>query len=749
MKRSNYALISALYIDRTRGLYSDIYFPIIKYVIVKINAECQGIDKFSEAETVHDKIQELFDIKIPHVVIAKTVSKLANVKDGSIDLEAYEDGRVFKIKSAYFDEEESTYEERERSFNLRLHEIEAEYKDFIKREGTCDEDATFMEFISSNTENILGYFENETEEQVEEKYTSMVFFLDYLHKNNDALYKVANQLFWSSVIVAFLQSERPQVYDQARGCEAEYYLDTSIAMGLLDLSTPENEASARDVRDIITSSGGVLKIHPATLEEIKTILASVAQNGAYPGTSIANACSRRNLEAPDITKIQLNLQKVIESNGIIVFPSPSNDFRREKIISRYKGKEALRKLAESRNSLNGDATYSYVNTDMFREAHDIFMDDYVCDRRKKSGKQNIFFLTTNTDLIGFCKKRHPDENAMISTNKVILDLWMHNAKPAHVSSSVLTETMARCLDMHRSKVRSKLHEVARLFNKTKENVAPEVYQEFLKLLYRRARNVVNAVNEVPTDDPNAFMAQLQEAIKDDNVYFNAVNSEVQNRNVALEEEVAKQTMKVQTLADESERKSQFIGSLKTKNETLTEEKAQLIENLTSTTSQLEAEKDTSEVERQGKRLAEFKNRIFEKRESLENRRDELMEELKPWEDKRYGSFALTEFVRFVITTIAMFTPILSYILIDSIIGIDLHTMPGFLWVVFGCISTILAFLFLYYSEKRREARKDAAYAKWENKAENAEYKRLVKEIEALDAEIATCKGILKDPTSYM
>ena len=211
---------------------------------------------------------------------------------------------------------------------------------------------------------------------------------------------------------------------------------------------------------------------------------------------------------------------------MVPFPSATVDIRKE-ILNKYKGKEVIRKLAENRNNLNGESSLSYANADMFREAHDVFMDDYICDRRKKSGKKNIFFLTTNTDLIAYCKKLHPEENAMISTSKVILDLWMHNAKPAHVSSSVLTETMARCLDMHRAKVRSKLHEVARLFNKTKEDVAPEVYQEFLKLLYRRARNVVNAVNEIP-DDSKEFMAQLQDAIKEDNAYFNAVNSEVQS-----------------------------------------------------------------------------------------------------------------------------------------------------------------------------------------------------------------------------
>ena len=76
-------------------------------------------------------------------------------------------------------------------------------------------------------------------------------------------------------------------------------------------------------------------------------------------------------------------------------------------------------------------------------------------------------------------------------------------------------------------------------------------------------------------------------------------------------------------------------------------------------------------------------------------------------------------------------------------------MPGSLWVLFGITSAAFAFFIFYFSEKRREARRAAAYAKWENKPKNAEYKRLVDEIAELDAEIATCKGILKDPTSYM
>lgn len=36
-ERAKYALITALYNDKSRGLYSDIYYPIIKYAVIKIS----------------------------------------------------------------------------------------------------------------------------------------------------------------------------------------------------------------------------------------------------------------------------------------------------------------------------------------------------------------------------------------------------------------------------------------------------------------------------------------------------------------------------------------------------------------------------------------------------------------------------------------------------------------------------------------------------------------------------------------
>ena len=60
------------------------------------------------------------------------------------------------------------------------------------------------------------------------------------------------------------------------------------------------------------------------------------------------------------------------------------------------------------------------------------------------------------------------------------------------------------------------------------------------------------------------------------------------------------------------------------------------------------------------------------------------------------------------------------------------------------MSAILAVYGLFYNrEKRRNARKERAYKKWESKPENQEYTRLTSEKMKLEEEIQHCKDLLK------
>ena len=329
---------------------------------------------------------------------------------------------------------------------------------------------------------------------------------------------------------------------------------------------------------------------------------------------------------------------------------------------------------------------------------------------------------------------------MISTAKVILEMWMHNAKPAQVSSGILTETMARCLDMHRSKVRDRLQFVAQMFNKHKEDVPAEMYSHILKLLYRRARNIVKAVEELPQDNSKAAMEMIQHAIKEDYAYFDARNSEINSRNEQLTEEVTKRAEEVKKLEEDSEEKSRHIGCLTSKNENLSADKQHLTSSLKLTEEKLKAEKTLSEEEHKGRIMAENKNKIYARKEMLENQLAKLKEELRPWNTKRVNSYSKREFIEFT----ALFIPLLFLFPVTLYSSIKEGQINSLYVFMFNGMLAILAVYELFYNrEKRRNARKERAYKKWESKPENQEYTRLTSEKMKLEEEIQHCKDLLK------
>lgn len=119
-------------------------------------------------------------------------------------------------------------------------------------------------------------------------------------------------------------------------------------------------------------------------------------------------------------------------------------------VNNYKGKAVTKLLGDLRNK------NQLSSKDNFREIHDVYMDDYIKGRRKeKKYNGNVYFLTDNIELVKFCRAQHEDASFTISAGKVVLDLWMHNKQNIDVSDCVLTETMARCLGLHKSNVRYK------------------------------------------------------------------------------------------------------------------------------------------------------------------------------------------------------------------------------------------------------------------------------------------------------
>lgn len=743
MERTNYALISALYSNSNHGLYSDIYFPIIKYALTFIFSKREESHPYCSADEIHNFIVDKFGIAIPHIVISKSILKIDAQRWGNIKLNVYENGDTFQIQSASYDSDEESINERERVFSDKISILEAKYKEFLEREGSTDDGISFIQFISDNTDDILGYFEEQDTSKVDERYATMVFFLQYLNDYEKDLYQVANQLFWGSVIAGFLKSDKPHVEETEDGIKAEYFLDTSIVMGVLKLSTPQRETYSQEVCDIINAAGGILRVSPMTIDEISYILQSVEQNGPNPLTDIASACERRKLEANELAQIRLTLPTEVEKNGINIFPqmSPSE---KQKIIQNYQGKKVIRLLGESRTKR--PTSYS---SDNYREIHDVFMDNYIKERRAKKGNDNhVFFLTANRDLIAFCKTMHPTVDYMKSTGKVILELWMHNTKPVDISGCLLTETMARCLDLHSTRVRNKIAEVSRLYNKTKSDFNADVYKDFIKKLYSRAKHVIQAV-EVDPDElvEGEFGKLIRDAVAADNLAYNKEVAKVRDENAMLnkniaskDEEIKNKAEKVELLTNENEKKQKEIDIITKDRDRLSCE----LENKENERKRIEEEK---QKESTAKQKAERINSLYQRRDELKKLIDHAKADILPyekslekafcnWQPKLFYTLGGISIVCIVILWILSYS---SNVLSTSLNG-DKNTLS----LILGSVGAILFGIGHHYdSLDSINRRRELASKKWLEKEENTKYTMLQDDLTRYNDEIKSIEHELK------
>ena len=731
MEKSNYALISALYSNSNHGLYSDIYFPIIKYALVGLFAKREESHPYCSADDIHDYIVDKFGVSIPHIVISKSILKINAQKWSNIELVVFENGGTFQIQNASFDYDDENISEREQLFSEKIEIIERKYQDFIKQEGSINDGISFIQFISDNTDDILGYFEEQDASKVDERYATMVFFLQYLSDYEKDLYQVANQLFWGSVIAGFLRSEKPLVDGSENGITTEYFLDTSIVMGVLELSTPQRETYSKEVCDIIKAAGGILRVNPMTVDEISYILQSVEQNGPNPLTDIASACERRKLETNNLALIRLNLIKEIEKKGINVFPQ-MNAAEKQKKIQSFQGKQITKLLAESRNKK--PASYSKDN---YREIHDVFMDEYIKERRKGKGSNDqVFFLTANRDLIDFCKTMHPGISYMKSTGCIILELWMHNTKPVDISGCILTETMARCLDLHSTRVRNKIAEVSRLYNKTKSDFNAEIYKDFIKKLYSRAKHVIQAV-EVDPDEviEGEFGKLIREAVAADNLVYNRENAKVRNENTQLnesviskEKEILKEKKEVERLTSDNERKQNEITRISADRDKLSSE---LIDK---ENERLQIEKE-KQVEAAAREKAERTNSLYKRRDELKALVERKNAEIAPLVKSRKKCFHNWLPWSFFLPSFIVFVFIFANWWMESFAISFINNNASIITIGLAVVSILISFGIHFLTNSSIEERKAKAQKKWETKEENAEYIILRKDISRYSEEL--------------
>ena len=434
--------------------------------------------------------------------------------------------------------------------------------------------------------------------------------------------------------------------------------------------------------------------------------------------------SGRKLIPNDLAKIRLNLDKKLLALQIDVFPNMS-PLAVQQVINDYKGKAVTKLLGEMRN--NSQSSYFKDN---FREIHDVYMDDYIKGRRKeKNLNGNVHFMTDNIDLVNFCHAQHEDTSYMVSIGKVILDLWMHNKQEIDVSDCVLTETMARCLGLHKSNVRYKIMEVARFYNQTKDDFDPQVYKDFISHLYRRAKNVISTAEQISQSGtiPQSIAKLIKEAVyKDNEVYNNSLalatrkNQKLQKESEEKEKQIEDIKNAVVNLKDKVDGSNKQIGDLESEKNKLSDSLQQHKKELLKATAELAQSRQEQED-------AKRKISLFHQKDECLGKKKILEKELEPLKLKRKKSF------RNNTPKYYMFGGCLCIIfVVVMVIAVFMELLDR--WMISIALAPLSLSIYFYNRkhslDDRKANREKEAYDNWEIK--NPRYRQLVNELQKLD-----------------
>lgn len=484
MQKIEFALIAALYDSKNANFYRDIYFPIIKYSIAEMYYENLNGSKFFNIPDLQNSIATRFGVNIPQIVLEQAIKAIEKNND-EIRLRYFKDGQLFKVFGVWDLSINESIDGKAEDIRNKFEQLELTFQHYLTFEG-LDCDKTFFDFFSDYSEDTFLYIETGFSSiSVDEKYTNLASFINWVKKYQTDLYDVVADVFWASIIAGFLRRSKADLGLKAADNTA-YYLDSSLILAMLDLDSEENSTYAKELLVLIKTAGATPKVHSITIKEVSRILESVEhEQGPRAGSAIEMGYIRQGLTPSLVLKLRNNLEKELEGKlGFVIDRINPNEI--SSIENKLKNNSDVKFLAEKWNS---------TNDDRLREIHDIYMCNYVNQRNSSAttiDKYNNFFITKNIDLLAMAKEHN--NLSLLHPGQLVLNLWIHNATSSIVKKSGLVESISRCFAMNQTDVRNKLKAISRYISK--DTFSPEDIKYMYSALIKRSKKAIENVDEL-------------------------------------------------------------------------------------------------------------------------------------------------------------------------------------------------------------------------------------------------------------
>lgn len=709
MQKIEFALIAALYDSKNANFYRDIYFPIIKYSIAEMYYENLNVSKYFNIPDLQNSIATRFGVNIPQIVLEQAIKAIEKNND-EIRLRYFKDGQLFKVFGVWDLSINESIDGKAEDIRNKFEQLELTFQHYLTFER-LDCDKTFFDFFSDYSEDTFLYIETGFSSiSVDEKYTNLASFINWVKEHQTDLYDVVADVFWASIIAGFLRRSNADLGLKAAENTA-YYLDSSLILAMLDLDSEENSTYAKELLALIKTAGATPKVHSITIKEVSRILESVEhEQGPRAGSAIEMGYIRQGLTPSLVLKLRNNLEKELEGKlGFVIDRINPNEI--SSIENKLKNNSDVKLLAEKWNS---------TNDDRLREIHDIYICNYVNKRNSSVttiDKYNNFFITKNIDLLILAKEHN--NLSLLHPGQLVLNLWIHNATSSIVKKSGLVESISRCFAMNQTDVRNKLKAISRYISK--DTFSLEDIKYMYSALIKRSKKAIENVDELigaegDDDDKKASIVKiLMETSK---------NEEQKRQHLRLEDK------------EEMQRLESEIASLKKTISAIQTEKDSSAEKIITLQSQIKTA--ASENTAKEKEITELKGIIEQnkKKEELRKAIDQkkiAIQELDTQRQKsvRYFKFWFTigwEFI-FLVGLLVSLTLFILAICKKQEFG---HSLAATVFSILGLIPRCRDLYIMTPIVKRNQI-KEEQLKSWDNR--HPEYQKELKDLKKLEGDL--------------
>lgn len=404
-----YSFLAAL-TEKQRDIYNMVFVPLCKRVLSTI----AQTKKQGSVDDVRYILKRDYGLDVPTSIVRELlirVSKSQSRKErNNFQLNLVDKANYFTFADFDCGEIETIYAEERRCANA----LEEAYQAYALAEGYIGSPA-FQDFLNQNKQKLSAFFSGDVDslddKRIDENFLPHAKFLRKIEGANHQLYKAAERAYLGTLIAAYLEAGVNLDAKLDKG--VIYYIDTQVVLEALDLQAPEATRPARDLLDLITTTGGTAKVLSITIDEISGILDREISvyNKQHPTTTIGDALVRLEKKKAWLISLKNSLEDELQ-NGIGISVETLTDAKLKE-YSESTDVEALIATGYGRaNAIHDVSAYLTV-----RERRTV-------PTRIKPSKAKYWFVSANSKLSFFNQKHCRTTPEIVMPNELTSLLFL-------------------------------------------------------------------------------------------------------------------------------------------------------------------------------------------------------------------------------------------------------------------------------------------------------------------------------------